>query len=385
MLEKPDGTEELAATAASLLPTLRERARATEQLRRVPDDTMRELKASGLLRVLQPARYGGYEADPLTYFEIASMLSAADASAGWVYGVMVIHTWALAQRSPQLMDEVWGDDPDTLMVSSPLCKQGGIDKVEGGYRVTGRYGFASGCHHASWALIAGLVRNSPEDGYISLAVPKADFEIVDNWHVMGLCGTGSCDLAVDAFVPTYRAATPITPRVDINVAPSPVYRLPYQSMFSASVTVPLLGAAQGALDEYLSTQRERVRLFRGSVAAEPATQARVAESAADLDAARLCLYQSFADMLGIASQGAPLPVDLVARANRDQVLAVQRAVAAVDRVFANAGGRAISLDNPLQRAWRDIHAGAAHAANHPDNKLAAYGARAFGLEPAALF
>jgi 3-hydroxy-9,10-secoandrosta-1,3,5(10)-triene-9,17-dione monooxygenase len=265
------------------------------------------------------------------------------------------------------------------LVSSILCKEGGIENVDGGYRVAGRFGFASGCHHASWALIGGVVRNEPEQGLISLLVPRSDFEIVDEWHVMGLCGTGSCDLVMDAFVPDYRSGSSLTPQLDESVATKPLYRLPYPTMFSASVTIPLLGAARGALDSYLAGQWDRSRLLQGKVAEEPGTQIRVAESAADLDAAERCLYESFGAMMAQLARSESVAAEVVARTDRDQVLAVQRAVAAVDRVFANSGGRAISLDNPVQRAWRDVHAGAAHAANFPDRKLAAYGALALGV------
>ena len=155
------------------------------------------------------------------------------------------------------------------------------------------------------------------------------------------------------------------------------------TIFPHAATVPLVGIAHGALDDYLTLQKERITLLGGTAASQPSTQIRVAESATDLDAARLSLFRNFEEMSGAAIAGGHYTPELLARTDRDQVLATRRAVAAVDRVFANAGAGALSLDSPIQRAWRDVHAGAAHFAAVPDGKLAAYGANAFGFPPTA--
>jgi 3-hydroxy-9,10-secoandrosta-1,3,5(10)-triene-9,17-dione monooxygenase len=162
-----------------------------------------------------------------------------------------------------------------------------------------------------------------------------------------------------------------------------MYKLPFAQVFPHAATVPLVGTAQGALDDYLVGQRDRVRMLGGNVAAEPTTQIRVAESAADVDAARLSVARNFAEITALAAARKVYPSEFLARIDRDQVLATRKAVTTVDRIFANAGARALSLDNPIQRAWRDVHAGAAHAGNVPEPKLSGYGALAFGLPPAA--
>jgi 3-hydroxy-9,10-secoandrosta-1,3,5(10)-triene-9,17-dione monooxygenase len=373
--------EELLASACAMLPALRDRARETELLRRVPDETIRDIQAAGLFKLLQPACYGGYEVDIATFFDVVVTLSAGDASVGWVFSVLSVQSWALPQVDPLAAKEVWESDPSTLVSSATAPRSGSIDKVVDGYRIEGQFGFSSGCHHASWVFVFGIPRNAPEEGPTGFLVPHSDYEIVDNWNVMGLCGTGSCDVIVDSTVPPHRVHR--VTKTGSELSDAPVYKVPFFAMFPHAATVPLVGIAQGALDDYLGSQRHRARLFAGNVAVEPGTQVRVAESAADLDAARLTLYRNFAELTEAAAAGNGFSPELLARVDRDRVLATRYAVAGVDRVFANAGARALSLDSPIQRAWRDVHAGAAHPASAPDAPLATYGALALGVEQLA--
>ena len=372
------GREVLVDAARALGPVLRERSRDTELLRRIPDDTIGDLQAAGLFKLLQAACYGGDEADLATYFDVVLTLSAADGSVGWVYSVLLVQSWLVSLMGPETGKEVWGSDPSTLISSAVAPRSGYIDKVADGYRIDGQYGFSSGCHHAKWLIILGVARNAPEEGLQGFLVPRSDYEIVDNWHVMGLCGTGSCDVVVDSTVPVHR----IHPVASTGsaVSDAPIYKLPFFTIFPHAATLPLVGTAQGALDEYLHQQKNRARVTGGTVGSEAGSQIRVAESAADLDAARLSVFRTCEDMTHAAASGDPFPAELLARVNRDQVLASRFAVSAVDRIFANAGARALSLDNPIQRAWRDVHAGAAHPASVPDTHLAAYGALAFGVD-----
>jgi 3-hydroxy-9,10-secoandrosta-1,3,5(10)-triene-9,17-dione monooxygenase len=297
--------EKLVGAARELVPVLRERARKTEQQRRVPDETIGDLQDAGLFKVLQPGCYGGYEADLATYFEVVLALSAADGSVGWVYSVLLVQTWALSLMDPQASQEVWGRDPSTLMSSASAPRSGYIDKVPDGYRIAGQFGFSSGCHHASWLFVLGLPRNAPEEGFTAFLVPGRDFEIVDNWNVMGLCGTGSCDVVVDALVPAYRAHR--IAQAGSAISDAAVYRVPFMVVFPHAATLPVVGTAQGALDDYVASQKERITLFGSRVAGEPSTQIGVAESAADLDAARLSLFRNFADISRRCYRGRPVP------------------------------------------------------------------------------
>jgi 3-hydroxy-9,10-secoandrosta-1,3,5(10)-triene-9,17-dione monooxygenase len=373
------GREELLAAARALTPVLRDRARDTELLRRIPDETIHDLQAADLFKVLQPSCYGGFEADLATFFDLVLALSAADGSVGWVYSVLMVQTWALSLMDPLASKEVWGADPSARLSSAVALRSGAIEKVADGYRIDAQFGFSSGCHHASWLFVLGVAQNAVEEGLTGFLVPPGDFEIVDNWNVMGLCGTGSCDVVVDSDVPSHRAHA--LSKTGSQLSDAPIYNVPFMLVFPHAATVPVVGIAQGALDSYVASQRDRVRIVGGVVGTEPSSQVRVAESAADLDAARLSLFRTAADVTEIVSRGDALAPDLLARVDRDQVLAIRSAVTAVDRIFANAGARALSLENPIQRAFRDAHAGAAHPAAQPEPRLAAYGALAFGVSP----
>jgi 3-hydroxy-9,10-secoandrosta-1,3,5(10)-triene-9,17-dione monooxygenase len=377
------GRDELLGAAEAVAPRLRERARQTELDRRVPDETISDLRAAGLLNVLQPASYGGGEVDLSTFFDVVMALSAADGSVGWVYSVLMVQSWAVAQLDPTASKEVWGSDPSTLVSSATAPRSGYIDKLDDGYRIDGQFGFSSGCHHASWVFVFGRARNAPDEGPTGFLVPRSDYEILDNWNVMGLCGTGSCDVVVRSTVPPHRVHR--VAKTGSELSDAPVYSVPFMTVFPHGAAVPLIGTAQGALDDYTASQKDRVRLFAGNVTSEPGTQVRIAESAADIDAARLMLSRNFVELMDAARTGHGFAPELLARADRDRVLATRYAVSAIDRVFANAGARALSLDSAIQRAWRDVHAGAAHPASAADVPLAAYGALAFGLEPTRPF
>src|SRR5690242_6484354 len=191
--------------ARSMAPALRERAFAAENARRVPEETMRELKQAGLFRALQPKAYGGFEIDPQVFLEIGMIIGSASPSTGWVYSVVGVHNWQLALMPKQAQDDVWGEDQDTL-ISSSYTPRGQIEIVDGGYRVNGRWSFSSGCDHSQWVILGGVA--TEPDGTIRrlcFLLPRSDYRIDDVWHVIGLRATGSNDIVVeDAFVPEYR-------------------------------------------------------------------------------------------------------------------------------------------------------------------------------------
>jgi 3-hydroxy-9,10-secoandrosta-1,3,5(10)-triene-9,17-dione monooxygenase len=364
--------------AHALAPILRERAFAAEQARRIPDETIADLKAAGLFRILQPAAYGGYECDPQVFMEVSMILGAACPSTGWVYAVVGVHNWQLALMPKQAQDDVWGEDEDTL-ISSSYTPRGQVEIVDGGYRVSGRWSFSSGSDHAQWVILGGAA--TEPDGKVRrlcFLLPRTDYKVDDVWNVIGLKATGSNDIVVDnAFVPEYRTHPFTSGSVTSN---APGYLLPFGNVFTFGITAPLIGAAQGALDEHIAWTADRVRITRGSrVAEEPFSQARVAEAASEIDAARLQMMRDLDEMIELARDGKEIPVALRARGRLDQVRATQLAASAVDRVFTNSGGRVLHELNPIQRAWRDIHAGSLHNSNVPEPILMAYGAYQFGL------
>jgi len=187
----------------ALLPALRERAVPAERLRRLPDETFADFQEAGLFRCLQPKRYGGYELDPATLYQAVIEVGAVCGSTGWILGVIGIHNWHLALFAPQAQDDVWGKDT-SIQVSTSLAPTGTVTRVDGGFRLQGRWSFSSGCDFCHWAALGGIVppleEGEPPDPRTFL-VPRSDYTIEDTWYAVGLCGTGSKDVVVDdAFV-----------------------------------------------------------------------------------------------------------------------------------------------------------------------------------------
>jgi 3-hydroxy-9,10-secoandrosta-1,3,5(10)-triene-9,17-dione monooxygenase len=206
-------------------------------------------------------------------------------------------------------------------------------------------------------------------------------------HVTGLCGTGSKDIVVDeALVPEYRTHSFIDafhlrhPGTAVNDAP--LYRLPFAIVFRYGITSPAIGAALGALDAFREQSRRRINLnTSASVAEDPFVQHRLAESAAEIGAARDRMLTIFAEMMDDACAGRAIPLERRARYRWDSGKAVDWSVRAADRVFEASGGHGIFLDNPIQRAWRDVHAMRAHAGNNPEAAALVFARSELGLPP----
>ncbi len=369
-----------------LLPTLRDRAQETEDARRVPADSVKALQETGFFRLLQPASFGGLEADLVTFYTAVRLIASACGSTGWVASVLGVHPWQLALFPAQAQQDVWGSDPATRM-SSSYAPTGKAGPADGGYRLSGRWSFSSGCDHAGWVLLGQLVTNAegqPID-FRTFLLPASDYVIEDVWDTVGLRGTGSNDIVVaDAFVPAHRSLsfTDVTklccPGHELNTAP--LYQLPYGSVFSYSITTPVIGMATGAYEAHVSYTKERVRVAYGQKAAQdPFSQVRVAEAAAEIDGAWQALERNMAELMGHARAGTPIPMDLRLRVRRDQVRGTGQAIRAVDRLFENSGGRALKTGTPIQRFWRDAHAGRVHAINDPERALSMFGGGEFGL------
>ncbi|HWZ67130.1 MAG TPA: acyl-CoA dehydrogenase family protein, partial [Stellaceae bacterium] len=191
----------------ALLPVLRERAPYAEKLRRLPDETFQDFQEAGLFRCIQPKRWEGYELDPETFYQAIVEVSAVCGSSGWILGVVGVHNWHLALFPPQAQEDVWGEDT-SIQLSTSLAPTGTVERAPGGFRVSGRWSFSSGCDYCQWAALGGLApaveSGMPPDARMFL-VPRRDYTIDDNWYVTGLCGSGSKDIVVaDAFVPEYR-------------------------------------------------------------------------------------------------------------------------------------------------------------------------------------
>jgi 3-hydroxy-9,10-secoandrosta-1,3,5(10)-triene-9,17-dione monooxygenase len=374
-----------------LLPVLRERAQEAEDGRAVPAESIKALAETGFFRLLQPTRFGGLEADPVTFYQAVRMIGSACGSTGWVASVVGVHAWQLALFPAAAQNEVWGDDPAARM-SSSYAPTGRAQVTEGGYKLTGRWSFSSGCAHATWVLLGGIVTDADKNpiDFKTFLLPISDYQIDDVWDTVGLRGTGSNDIVVDgAFVPQHRSLSfadvtkCVCPGQEVNAAP--LYKVPFGSVFSSSITTPIIGMATGAYEAHVAYQRDRVSTaYLGQKTAEdPFAQARVARAAAEIDAAWLALDRNMTELMGHARAGEPIPIRLRLRIRRDQVLGTERSVGAVDMLFENSGGRALRSGTTIQRFWRDVHAGRAHAINDLERALSMFGRGEFGLPPAA--
>ena len=373
----------------ALLPALRERARDAERLRRLPEETFKDFQEAGLFRCLQSRRYGGYELDPGTFYQAVMEVGTVCGSSAWILGVVGVHNWHLALFPPQAQDDVWGKDTSVQM-STSLAPTGVVERTEGGFRVRGRWSFSSGCDHCAWAMLGGMVppvnQGEPPDVRTFL-VPRGDYTIEDNWYVMGLSGTGSKDIVIDeAFVPEHRthalrdAFYLTNPGAVVN--DGPLYRLPFGIVFPNCIASPAIGVALGALAAFREQTKTRVSARDQSrVAEDPFMQYRLAEAASEVDGARDRVLANFAEMMRLARAGEPIPLTQRARYRWDAAKGLDWSMRAVDRLLEASGGRGIFLDNPIQRAWRDVHAMRAHAGNNPEKAAAIFGRSEFGLPP----
>lgn len=379
--------DSLVDRARTLVDRIRARAERTERERCIPPETIEEFKESGLLRALQAKRCGGLERSPAEFFEAVIEIAAACGSSGWALGVLGVHPFEAAQLPVEAQDEIYGDDPNTL-ISSSYAETGQVRRVPGGFRLSGRWYFSSCCDYGSWAVLGGIV---PPDGETPAErrifyLPRRDYRIEDDWYVMGLAGSGSKSIIVDdAFVPEYRTlrkadrAVATGPGLAVNT--SPLFRLPFVVVFSGAIVTPAIGAAKGAYQAFSEQARKRVQ--RGpsgegrSAAEDPFLQLRLAETAAEIADAELRLLHNYREMMELAEAGKEITAEDRVRYRWQGVRAVSICSLAVHRLFEASGGHVLYLTNPLQRFYRDILAMRQHIGNHRE-----YGA--VGLAQAVL-
>ena len=383
---RPAAVQAVLDGVRDLLPTIRERADEAERLRVVPDASIKELEETGFFRLLQPARYDGLEADPVDFYTAVRDIATACGSTGWVSSVVGVHPWQVALFDDAAQQAVWGEDTKTRL-SSSYAPTGKAVLTEGGFKLSGKWSFSSGCDHCSWVLLGGLVFN--EEGQVvdfrTFMVPREKYQILDVWNVVGLRGTGSNDIVVEeTFIPeAFTLSMGETgqckgPGQAVNT--SDLYKLPFHSIFTSTIATPIIGMAKGAYAEHVEMQQKRVRAaYLGEKASlDPFAAVRVARSSSEIDAAWALLMANIREEQAYVERNEKIPLELRLRVRRDQVLGTARAIEAIDTLFEASGGRALAEGTYLQRAWRDAHAGRVHAANDPERALQMYGAQQFG-------
>jgi resorcinol 4-hydroxylase (FADH2) len=382
----------------ALGPTLKADALKTEQARQVTPHTIEIIRATGLFDLLKPAAFGGYEDNFENFVKANITIAKYCASTAWVCGLLGAHQWLVACFSEQAQKDVWGNNPDALVCGSyaPITKA----VIDGdGYRVSGRWSFASGCDRADWALCAAVIPSANDPAIAAPAfmlVPKSDYTIFDSWSVVGLAGTGSKTLVLDnVFIPKHRllsfaqSTSGNTPGAELY-ANVPSYRIPMLTMIPSCLASVAVGAAAGALENYLDATGSRVT--RGAVAgahqpmAEFATiQLRVADAAACVDAATEILLRDLREVTAKVYDGESITQDERIKSRRGQSFASNLALRAVEALNASTGGQGLTLDNPVQRAWRDVNAVCRHISMNWDTVGTMVGQQALGLTPKGQF
>ena len=376
--------DDLAARAEALVPWLRQEAAATEQRRMLSAETMSRLHAAGFFRFFRPRAYGGYEMDWGAQYRFAKVLAHGCPSTAWVASVVGQHSCHVARFPKAAQDEVWPDDSDLLITTGSVPRSNvRTERVDGGVRVSGSIGFASGIDHSSWAM--ALV---PIDGVMSqVLLPRRDYEIEDTWFVAGMRGTGTKDIHVPgAIVPDHR----IMPSVVFNesdppgagVNPGYIYAMEFAPVQGSSPLGPIIGTAEGAIEAYIEmTRTKKGAIYGNRVADSSAVQMRLAESAAEVHAADSVALRDFAILHEAGKSGRRLTEGERTAIVRNRALIAKLCVRAVHRLVGMMGASGLTDNNTVQRHYRDVQAMATQIGLAFDVNMPPWGRWALGLDP----
>jgi 3-hydroxy-9,10-secoandrosta-1,3,5(10)-triene-9,17-dione monooxygenase len=378
----------LLESARLFVPRLIERGPRADGDRRIPDETIAEMKDAGLFRALQPKRWGGHEAGLRTFYDTLITLAEGDMSTAWVYGVLGVAPWVVALLDDRAAADVWSDDSSKL-VGLSLPPAGEVTPVDGGVRISGRWRFASGSAHCDWAFLGAIVRpdgaqaHAPRAGWTILLVPKADYRIDDTWYTFGLKGTGSNDIVVsDAFVPHHRMR-----RMEENltctgagqaVNTAPLYRLPFGQVFGGGVAYGPIGGLRGMLDEFLAYAQQRVRSGGRTMVMDPDAQLVAGEAENAIDELTTIAHRNVARLTAYAERGA-VPADHERLKYKFQMAnASERCRALGARILQAAGASGIATQHRFGRTFADLTSARQHITNQHEMHGRHWGAHLFG-------
>jgi 3-hydroxy-9,10-secoandrosta-1,3,5(10)-triene-9,17-dione monooxygenase len=374
----------LIAKARALVPVLRERAAEAERIRRIPDATDRDFRRAGFYRALQPARYGGVEGRYGLHTMLAAEAARGCVSSGWAACITACHGWIFGMFPREAQDELWNTEPEAAVASSFLPVGPTVSRERDGIRLSGRWRFSSNVDHCQGVILLAMVpqgNEPPKQHFVFLN--RSQYDIADVWNAVGLAATGSNDIIVkDAFAPAHRLLEVMSTRdghaPGAEANKGYLYSLPLFATFAHSLVGAALGAAQGALDLVGDELAGKTSVANVKLADQPSIQLRFAEAAAEIEAAR-ALLQVDRGRINDMGRLRTLPDDDTRMRYRLNVgYAVKLCVQAVERLLPVAGGRGLELHNPLQRAWRDVHAVAQHIALTWDVQALNYGAVRLG-------
>ncbi len=375
--------EELVGRARALVPGLLERAPLAEELRRVPDETVAEVRAAGLVRTLRPTEYGGFDQDYRTFAHVVRELARGCASTGWCAASWLSQAMTLARYPKQAQDEICNADPD-VMIGSTGIPSGRAEPVEGGWNLHGRWSFASGVHATTYMSAGAAIPGGSVRGFL---IPTRELEILDTWHVVGLRGTGSTDtVARDVFIPAHRSIDGAT--WVLKPASEPFVTGPTRNLGAATTQVTTsifapaaIGNALAYVEAFVAGAPNRTFTYaRVKQSENVGTQQRLSETALEIDMAAMLLERCYDDLDTFAGDGR-VPIETKSRMRRDTAFAVNLCFRAINRLYEVSGAHALSSDGEQQRRWRDAHAIASQPNFHWDFEAETWGRIKMGLEP----
>lgn len=385
--------EEAVLRARAMVPALRERAARAEEARIILPETMAELHANGVLRALQPKRWGGMELPFEACFDVAYEIARGCASTSWAGVNLLIHHWMLGLWPEQAQQDVWGDDPQATIASGVNTAQGKAWVADGGYRVSGRWNFSSGVNVATWNMLGITVQDGPEAGSAHLIViPKSDYTIIDDWQVMGMRSTGSMTVEVnDIFVPSHRLLNVLDLRggnsaPGTKTNPGALFRVAMSGFSGHIIASTLVGNAQAALESTVATIKAKSSGNAPVKLSEvQAVQMRISSAAARIDAAYRIVRGDMAEAQTCAEAGDVPSLERKLQAKRDVSYAVGLCNEALDILTALGGAHGIYDSSPMQRMFRDARSGATHIQFAQDMNFTTWGTVALGGEVNALY
>jgi len=377
---------ELVRRIKALQPLIASRAAESEKLRRPSDEVWSALRASGIFYLMVPKRFGGLELDLDTFIDVGMAISEADASTGWNATFCIEHNWILSFWPIKAQEEIWNGKFPYLIASYTANPPGKAVPVEGGYRVSVHWKWASGCMHADWVMgIAFLEREGQEPLALSVLVPATEVRILDTWFMNGMSGTGSNDVEFnDVFVPQHRAAPDIFRGGSAGQREhkNPMYSLPLLSFLALAGSIPVIGATRSLVKMYYERVKSQKRTFSPTVSMEkPQTQHRLARVDLNARAAELMVRDSARRMMVWAT----LPEQeqraerIAIRAQISQAIALCRDTAMM--IVEGAGTTAHAEGSPFNRAMRDIITMSTHLVFEYDVSMEQHGRAMLGLEP----
>lgn len=357
----------LLEAARDLQPVLHERAEQCKSLRRVPDETIADFHKAGFFKMLQSEKYGGYEMDPQVFYAVGLELAKACMSSAWVLGVVAVHNWQMNLFDPQASEDVWGEDTSVL-VSSSYAPMGGVTPVDGGFMLSGRWSFSSGCEHCQWVFLGAVIptEEAPWDmqNYSTFLLPRADYTIEENWDVVGLQGTGSHDIVVEnVFVPEHRVHRMREDRTgDKHRNKAPLYRLPFMQVFSRAVCNASLGAVEGVLENYIEVAKTRVA---GPVPMkdDPSARKVAADAKSAIEHMKMMMFSSFDRLMDAAQSDTELPLLDRGLFRYETSMVADQCLAISSAMLKAAGSGAIRNSSAMLGQHQDILASQAHIAN----------------------